>query len=129
MSTKGSTKQRSLSRRSVMRGGAAAIGLAAGSGAITGFPTIWAQNIKNVTLRQFGTGVSNINEVAQKVKEDLGFTLEMAALDSDAVAQRAATQPKSFDIADIEYWICKKVFPTGNLQPMDARKIKNYGKI
>jgi putative spermidine/putrescine transport system substrate-binding protein len=118
-----------LSRRSVLKGAAATAGVALGSGAITGFPTIWAQNIKNVTLRQFGTGVSNLNEVAQKVKEDLGFTLEMTALDSDTVTQRAATQPKSFDIADIEYWIAKKVWPTGNLQAMDTTKIKEYDNI
>jgi len=123
------TEKQGLSRRSLLKGGAAATGAALGSGAITGFPTIWAQNIKDVTLRQFGTGVSNLNEVAQKVKEDLGFTLEMTALDSDAVTQRAATQPDSFDIADIEYWICKKVWPTGNLQAMDTSKIKNYDKI
>ncbi|AOZ69184.1 ABC transporter substrate-binding protein [Rhodobacter xanthinilyticus] len=92
-------------------------------------PMVWAQGIKNITLRQFGTGVSNLNEVGQKVKEDLGFTLEMTALDSDSVTQRAATQPDSFDIADIEYWICKKVWPTGNLQAMDVSKIKNYDKI
>ncbi|WP_299615059.1 PotD/PotF family extracellular solute-binding protein [uncultured Tateyamaria sp.] len=113
-----------LSRRNVLQGGAA---FAAGS--TLGAPMIWAQNIKDVTLRQFGTGVSNLNEVAQKVKEDLGFTLEMTALDSDSVTQRAATQPNSFDIADIEYWICKKVWPTGNLQAMDTSKIKNYDKI
>ncbi len=83
-----------LSRRSLLKGAAAVAGVAIGSEAITGFPTIWAQNIKDVTLRQFGTGVSNLNEVAQKVKEDLGFTLEMTALDSDAVTQRAATQPE-----------------------------------
>jgi len=118
-----------LSRRTLLKGAAATAGAAIGSGAITGFPTIWAQNIKNVTLRQFGTGVSNLNEVAAKVKEDLGFTLEMTALDSDAVTQRAATQPKSFDIADIEYWICKKVWPSGNLQAMDTKKIANYDKI
>jgi putative spermidine/putrescine transport system substrate-binding protein len=112
-----------------LTGAAATAGAALGSGAITGFPTIWAQNIKDVTLRQFGTGVSNLNEVAQKVKEDLGFTLEMTALDSDSVAQRAATQPKSFDIADIEYWICKKVWGSGNLQPMETAKIANYDKI
>ncbi len=123
------TRGRRIGRRAVIKGGAAAAGVAIGSGAITGFPTIWAQNIKNVTLRQFGTGVSNINEVAQKVKEDLGFKLEMSALDSDAVTQRAATQPKSFDIADLEYWICKKVFATGNLQPMDTKKLKNFSKI
>ncbi|WP_417825576.1 ABC transporter substrate-binding protein [Thalassospira povalilytica] len=119
----------SVSRRGFVKGAAAVTGAAIGSGAITGFPTIWAQNIKNVTLRQFGTGVSNINAVADKVKEDLGFTLQMTALDSDAVAQRAVTQPNSFDIADIEYWICKKVFPAGTMQPMDTTKLKNYQYI
>ena len=98
-------------------------------GAITGFPTIWAQNIKNVTLRQFGTGVSNLNAVADKVKQDLGFTLAMTALDTDAVTQKAVTQPKSYDIADIEYFAIKKVFPTGVMQPMDAKKIKYFDKI
>jgi putative spermidine/putrescine transport system substrate-binding protein len=126
---KKTTSKGTFSRRAVLKGTAAAMGAAIGSGAITGFPTIWAQNIKNVTLRQFGTGVSNLNEVAAKVKEDLGFTLEMTALDSDSVTQRAATQPKSFDIADIEYWICKKVWGAGNLQAMDTSKIKNYDKI
>ncbi|NNE89294.1 MAG: extracellular solute-binding protein [Silicimonas sp.] len=113
-----------FSRRSMLKGGTA---FAAGT--TLGAPMIWAQNIKDVTLRQFGTGVSNLNDVANKVKEDLGFTLEMTALDSDSVTQRAATQPNSFDIADIEYWICKKVWPTGNLQAMDTSKIKNYDKI
>src|SRR5450755_4648919 len=101
----------------------------AGAVAITGFPTVWAQNIKNVVLKQFGTGVSNQNAIADKVKQDLGFTLQMTALDSDAVTQRAVTQPKSYDIADIEYWICKKVFPAGVLRPMDTKKLKYYDKI
>ncbi len=122
-------KKTTVSRRSLLKGAAATTGAALGAGALGGFPTIWAQNIKNVTLRQFGTGVSNLNDVAIKVKEDLGFTLKMTALDSDSVAQRAATQPKSFDIADIEYWICKKVWGAGNLQAMDTSKIKNYDKI
>lgn len=104
-------------------------GAAAGSGAITGFPTIWAQNIRNITLRQFGTGVSNLNALADKVKQDLGFTLAMTALDTDAVSQKAVTQPRSYDIADIEYFICKKIFPAGVLQPMDVKRIKNYDKI
>jgi len=122
-------KKTTVNRRSVLKGAAAVTGAALGTGALSGFPTIWAQNIKDVTLRQFGTGVSNLNDVATKVKEDLGFTLKMTALDSDSVAQRAATQPKSFDIADIEYWICKKVWGAGNLQAMDTSKIKNYDKI
>ncbi|WP_300034141.1 extracellular solute-binding protein [uncultured Roseobacter sp.] len=112
------------SRRSVLKTGGAAVAAAA-----LPAPMVWGQAIKDVTLRQFGTGVSNLNEVASKVKEDLGFSLEMTALDSDSVTQRAATQPDSFDIADIEYWICKKVWPTGNLQAMDTSKIENYDKI
>jgi putative spermidine/putrescine transport system substrate-binding protein len=112
------------SRRNVLKTGAAVLAATA-----LPAPMIWAQDIKDITLRQFGTGVSNLNDVANKVKEDLGFTLEMTALDSDAVTQRAATQPDSFDIADIEYWICKKVWPIGNLQGMDTSKIKNYDKI
>ncbi|WP_081162216.1 ABC transporter substrate-binding protein [Ensifer aridi] len=125
--TKSATPAKGISRRSLLKTGAAAVGAIAGSGAITGFPTIWAQN--PITLRQFGTGVSNINAIAEKCKEDLGITLEMTATDSDAAAQRAVTQPDSYDIADIEYWIAKKVFPTGVMQPMDVSKIKYYDKI
>ncbi len=112
------------SRRAMLKAGGAAVAASA-----LPAPMVWGQETRNITLRQFGTGVSNLNEVATKVKEDLGFTLEMTALDSDSVTQRAATQPDSFDIADIEYWICKKVWPTGNLQAMDTSKIANYDKI
>ncbi|MGA1644209.1 MAG: ABC transporter substrate-binding protein, partial [bacterium] len=127
---KNPTTPNSLSRRDLLkRGSAVALGAAVGSQAITGFPTIWAQNIKNVTLRQFGTGVSNINAIAQKAKEDLGITLEMTALDTDATAQRVVTQPKSFDIADIEYFTLKKVWPSGNMQPMDISRLKYFDKI
>ncbi len=117
-------KKNHYSRRSILRGGAAAVAASAFPA-----PMIWAQDIKDVTLRQAGTGVSAYNEVAAQVKKDLGFTLEMTALDSDAVTQKVATQPDSYDIADIEYWICKKVWPTGNLQAMDVSKIANYSKI
>lgn len=122
------TKKTGISRRNLLKtGAAAAAGAALGSGAITGFPTIWAQN--PITLRQFGTGVSNLNAIAEKCKEDLGITLEMTATDSDAAAQRAVTQPDSYDIADIEYWILKKVFPTGVIQPMDTSRLTYYDKI
>ena len=109
-----------ISRRSLIKGAGALSAVAVGSGAITGFPMIWAQ---------IGTGVSNLNDIAKKAKEDLGINLELTALDSDAVAQRAVTQPNSYDIADIEYWICKKVFPAGVMQPMNVERMKNFSKI
>ena len=116
---------RGTSRRTLLKSATAA----ATATAVTGFPTIWAQNIKNVTIRQFGTGVSNLNAIADKVKQDLGFTLQMTALDTDAVVQKAVTQPRSYDVADIEYFSIKKVFPTGVMQPMDTKKIKLFDKI
>ena len=123
-------KNNILGRRSfIKKTSVAALGTAIGSTGITGFPTIWAQNIKNVTLRQFGTGVSNINAIAKKAKEELGINLEMTALDTDSTAQRVVTQPKSFDIADIEYFTLKKVWPSGNMQPMDINKLKYFDKI
>ncbi len=117
-----------LGRRKVLKGAAGLAGAAIGSG-IVGAPMIWAQNSKNIVLRQFGTGVSNMNEIAEKCKADLGITLQMTALDSDAVVQRAVTQPNSYDIADIEYWMVKKVYPGNVLQAMNVKKIKYFDKI
>ena len=90
-------------------------------------PFVHAQGA--VTLRQFGTGVSNINIIAEQAKADLGITIEMTALDTDTTAQRIVTQPKGFDIADIEYFTVKKVWGAGNMQPMDTSRIDNYDSI
>ena len=125
-----SKKGQSVSRRDLLKTGSAVVaGAAIGSNAITGFPTIWAQNIKNVPLRQFGTGVSNINEIAKRAKQDLGITLQMTAIDTDSTAQRVVTQRRSFDIGDREYFTLKKVWGSGNMQPMDIRKLKYYDQI
>ena len=125
--TKETLKAAGLSRRAVLKGAAVLGGTALGTGALGGFPTVWAQN--PITLRQFGTGVSNLNAIAEKCKADLGITLEMTATDSDAAAQRAVTQPDSYDIADIEYWILKKVYPAGVIQPMEISRLKYYDQI
>ena len=116
-----------VGRRKVLKGAGALAGAALGTS--VGAPVIWAQNNKNIVLRQFGTGVSNINEIADKAKADLGFTIQMTALDSDACVQRAVTQPNSYDVADIEYWMIKKIFPAKVLQPFDVKKLKYFDKI
>ena len=115
----------SLSRRKLLKAGAAGAGLALGSSLAA--PFVHAQGA--VTLRQFGTGVSNINIIAEQAKADLGITIEMTALDTDTTAQRIVTQPKGFDIADIEYFTVKKVWGAGNMQPMDTSRIDNYDSI
>src|SRR5258708_40174882 len=68
------TTVKRFGRRSIL----AAAGVASG-GAITGFPTVWAENIKNVTVRQFGTGGAKLNPGAEKGKQDFGLTPTIAA--------------------------------------------------
>ncbi|MGA3401788.1 MAG: hypothetical protein ABSC95_21455 [Acetobacteraceae bacterium] len=70
--------------------------------------------------------MSNRNAIAGKVKQGLGFTLQMTALDTDAVTRQAVTRPRSYDVADIEYFAVKQVFPTGVMQPMDTKRIKLF---
>lgn len=118
---------RGLSRRKLMKGSAAVAGIAAGSGAITGFPFVHA--MEPVTLRIAGTGVNQFKQLADKAKEDLGFTIQYTSLTSDDVVKRAVTQPTSFDMLDSEYWMLKKIIPSGKLRGMDIARIKNYDKI
>jgi hypothetical protein len=64
--------RRKISRRKPLKGAGAAAGLAAGAGAITGFPTIWAQNIKDITLLQVGGSYSSIIDIARQAMKDPG---------------------------------------------------------
>lgn len=118
---------RGLSRRKVLKGSAAAAGLAAGSGAITGFPFVHAMD--PITLRIAGTGVNQFKQLADKAKEDLGITIQYTSLTSDDVVKRAVTQPTSFDMLDSEYWMLKKIIPSGKIRGMDVTRIKYYDKI
>jgi putative spermidine/putrescine transport system substrate-binding protein len=115
-----------IDRRTFLKGAGAAAGLAAGAG-IQGFPYINAQ--ETITLRYAGTAVNQHAGIAEKVKQDLGIELQYIPLTSDDVVKTAVTQPNRFDILDSEYWMLKKIVPSGNLQGMDTSKIKLFDKI
>jgi putative spermidine/putrescine transport system substrate-binding protein len=115
------------SRRRFLRNTAATVGWTFGAGAIPGFPFVRAA--EPVTLRIAGTGVNQFKELADKCKADLGFTVQYTSLVSDDVVKRAVTQPSSFDLLDSEYWMLKKIVPSGNLRGIDVTKIKYYGEI
>ena len=116
-----------LSRRTLLQGSAAAAGVAAGSGAITGFPAVWSAEPK--VLRYLGTAVNQSADIAKKVKEDTGITIEYVAVSTDDVTKRVITQPGSYDIVDTEYFSLKKLIPAGNLLAMDTKKIKLFDQI
>ena len=116
-----------LSRRVVLKGAAAVAGTVAGSGAITGFPAVWAQETKE--LRYFGTAVNQSADIAKKCKEDTGITIKYIAADTDDVTKQIITQANTYDIADTEYFSLKKIVPSGSLQAMDVKKIKYFDQI
>jgi putative spermidine/putrescine transport system substrate-binding protein len=80
-------------------------------------------------LRLIGTGVSQINEIRDKAQKDLGFKIEMRALSTEENNQIAISQPGQYDIFDGEYFSLPLVVPSGNLQAIDIKRVKNYGKI
>ena len=90
-------------------------------------PFVHAQEA--IVIRYAGTGVNAYREIAEKVKADLGIELQYTTLTSDDVVKRAVTQPTSFDLLDSEYWMLKKIIPSGNLRGMDTSKVERYGDI
>ncbi|MBO0736384.1 MAG: extracellular solute-binding protein [Alphaproteobacteria bacterium] len=120
-------KMVSLTRRRVLLRGAALGGLVLGSRRFRAVPAVYAAG--PVTLRIAGTGVNQFKELADKAREELGFTIQYTSLVSDDVVKRAVTQPSSFDLLDSEYWMLKKIVPSGNLQGIDVKKIEYYDQI
>ena len=86
-------------RRLLLRGTAALAGVTAASGAFTGFPTIWAQNIKDVVFRQAGSPVAAISKIAEQANEDLGFTISMQATENVDLLNRFLSQSSAIDVA------------------------------
>src|SRR5216684_3979811 len=116
-----------VSRRAVLKGAAGAVGLAAGSGAITGFP--YVQSAEPKVLRYLGTAVNEGDEVSKKCLADTGIKIEYITATTDDVTKRVITQPNSFDVLDTEYFSLKKLVPSGNIFALDAKKIKEFDNI
>ncbi len=92
-------------------------------------PTVITNKFKDVTLRFIGTGVSQINEIKEKAEKELGFKIQVRALSTEENNQIAITQPKQYDIFDGEYFSLPLVVPSGNLQPISVKRIKDFNKI
>src|SRR5262249_39247819 len=115
------------SRRALLKAGGALFGSAAG--AITGFPTIWAQEIKDIELRHVGVSYSVVKAIGDQASKDLGFKVTMQNLDTTAAINRFITQPDSVDIADVEGWQSKLATKRGILQGIEVKKIKEFDNI
>ena len=121
------TRKTGVSRRTLLKGTAGLAGLAAGSGAITGFPYVMSAEPK--VLRYLGTAVNEGDEISKKCFADTGIKIEYITATTDDVTKRVMTQPNSFDVLDTEYFSLKKLVPSGNILALDAKKIKEFDNI
>jgi putative spermidine/putrescine transport system substrate-binding protein len=121
--------KKEFSRRSVLKGMAALGGAAVGSTSISGFPMVWANKLKDLTLRHVGPAYSVINDIGEQASKDLGFKIEMQSAGTDAVMTRVVNQPETVDIADLEFWAMRKVWPSRRLQSVNTARIKHWDDI
>jgi putative spermidine/putrescine transport system substrate-binding protein len=122
----GHDKRSGISRRTLLKSASAAAGLAAGSGALTGFPTIWAQNIKDVVLHHAGPPVTAIPRIAEQASKDLGFTVQMQASENADLLNRFLSQSSAIDCADISLVYMRYLIGRGVLQAIPVGKIKYW---
>src|ERR1700722_199948 len=117
-----------VGRRAVLKGSAAAIGGAAGIGAIRGFPTIWAQNIKDVVLNHAGPPVTAIPAVAEQATKDLSFTVHMQASENADLLNRFLSQSGAIDCADVSLVYMRYLTGRDVLQAIPLSKFKYWDK-
>ena len=55
---------------------------------LDGFPTIWAQNIKDIVLYHAGPPVTAIPAIVEQATKDLGFTVQMQASENADLLNR-----------------------------------------
>jgi putative spermidine/putrescine transport system substrate-binding protein len=117
-----------ISRRGLLKGAAAVAGTAIGSGAVTGFPTIWAQNIKDIVLKHAGPPVTAIPAIAAQATKDLGFTVQMQAVENADLLNRFLSAPESMDCADTALTNLRYLTGRGTLQGIPLAKFKYWDK-
>jgi putative spermidine/putrescine transport system substrate-binding protein len=117
---------RGTTRRRLLQGASALAGITAGSGALTGFPTIWAQNIKDIVLRQAGSPVAAIPKIAEQANKDLGFTIQMQATENADLLNRFLSQSNAIDIGDVSIVFMKYLVGRNVLQAIPLSKYKYW---
>src|ERR1700732_2792454 len=114
-----------FSRRNLLKATAAG-GAIAATEAVAGFPTVWAQNAKDVTLVHAGGSYAAIKEIGEQATKDLGFKIVMQAITDDVQLNRSLTQPNSIDINNIDSTKMRYLVGKGVLAPVPMAKYKYW---
>ncbi|MBV8168145.1 MAG: extracellular solute-binding protein [Alphaproteobacteria bacterium] len=115
-----------MTRRRFLGGAAAVAGTAAGSGALSGFPTIWAQNIKDVVINHAGPPVTAIPKIAEQASQDLGFKVNMQVSENADLLNRFLSQSSAMDVADVSLTWMRYITGRNVLQAIPVSKVKYW---
>lgn len=80
-------------------------------------------------LRVIGIPIGPIPPIMNKASEDLGFEVVPKGMSNQAMVLMGSTAPDEFDLAEEYYNDLGAIWPAGNYQPIDTKRIKNWDKI
>ena len=122
-------EQDGVSRRELLKRGAVGAAAVAGLGGLGSLAGSAAAATSKTgaftgTLRVITLGVEfPTPEVAQRIKQDLGFDVALTATDPVTMLQKAITAPETFDIFGGYNYSTLPAWSTHNLLPIDTTKI------
>lgn len=119
------TSNPGVSRRELLKRGGVGAAAVAGLGALAG-PAAAAPSAADQfsgTLRVISLGVEWPTGAQQQAEKDLGFKFNIQLMGTNAQVQKAITDADSFDIGGLYNYQYFQVWPTGNMAPVDTRRI------
>jgi putative spermidine/putrescine transport system substrate-binding protein len=125
------TKSQRMSRRDLMvKGGIGAAALT-GLGSVAGRASAATERADAFTgtLRVITLGVEWPQGAEQQAEKDLGFRFNVQPMSTNAQVQKSITAPTSFDIGGLYNYQYFQIWPTGNFQPVDRRKVQAWNSF
>jgi putative spermidine/putrescine transport system substrate-binding protein len=121
-------EQLRLSRRDVLLkggvGAAALTSLAAMAGRASAAPA--ATEKYTGTLNVISLGVEWPPGADKQAAKDLGVKFNVQLMGTNAQVQKSITDPRSFDIGGLYNYQFFQIWPTGNFQPVDTRRLTHW---
>ena len=118
-----------VSRRDLIVKGGIGAAAAAGLGALAGPAAGGTSGAEKYTgtLNMISLGVEWPPGAEQQAEKELGVKFNVQLMGTNAQVQKSITAPKSFDIGGLYNYQFQQIWPTGNFQPVDIRKIRAWG--
>jgi putative spermidine/putrescine transport system substrate-binding protein len=125
------TDRSGISRRELLKRGGVGAAAVAGLGALAGPAAArpGASGAFTGTLRVISLGVEWPQGAQQQAEKDLGFKFNVQLMGTNAQVQKAITDPDSFDIGGLYNYQFFQIWPTGNMVPVDTRRISAWNQF